>query len=175
MLSRHPTFDVDLTLSSDPDCTGRNIFRDDRTGRGIGTVANCHRRDQDRIATNSDVIANNGRMLVFAVVVGEDRCRADVGSFTDRGVTYVRQVRHLATRANRGLLHLDKGTDLASLTQFGTWPQEREWTNRRMLVNNGAVAMTAKDVRSGTHLSTNQRCVGTDDGSATHGATRVDC
>ena len=107
MLSRHPTFDVALTLSSDPDCTGRNIFRDDRTGRGVGTVANCHRRDQDRIATNSDVIADNGRMLVFAVVVSADRCRANVGSFTDPGVTYGLQGRHLAPRANGGLFHLD--------------------------------------------------------------------
>ena len=81
----------------------------DGPGAGRGAVAD--RRPGRRTCCCEPVRACRpivGAVLGDAVVVGEDRARADVGALADLGVADVGQVRHLGAVADLGVLGLDE-------------------------------------------------------------------
>ena len=99
------------------------------------------------------------RCFVDAVVVGEDRARADVGALADLGVADVGEVRHLGAVADLGVLGLDERADLAAGAQLGPGPQVGERPDGRALADHGELAVGADDARARADLAVLQRRV----------------
>src|SRR4029079_4944154 len=93
----------------------------------------------------ADVRADDGAVLLDAVVVGEDRPRADVRLLADLGVADIRQVGHLRARADLGVLGLDESADLAATAEHGSRPEVRERTDIRLRSDDRAGALGPYD------------------------------
>ena len=98
---------------------GSTSLADDGAGPDVGAVADGDRRDEHGVASRRSCAGRRGVVLGDAVVVGEDRARADVGALADRGVAGIGQVRHLGAVADVGVLGLDEAADLALGAELG--------------------------------------------------------
>ena len=152
---------------------GGTSFGDDRSGRGVGAVADRHRRDQAVVAAHADVVADRGAVLVRPVVVDDDRARADVAALADRGVADVGQVRHLGAVADLGVLDLDVGADLAAGAEHGAGPQVAERADGRVLADLRAGGVALEDGRALADLAVGQRGVRADDGVPSYNGVSV--
>ena len=109
--------DVLLLLARDAERPRRHVARDDRAGRRERVVADGDRGDDGRVAAGAHAVADAGRVLVVAVVVGGDVAGGDVAVPADDRVADVAEVRHLAALADAAVLDLDEGAGLGALGQ----------------------------------------------------------
>ena len=72
--------------------------------RPYRAVANLDRRDQHRIRTDLDIIADLGVVFVLAVVIAGDRAGADIGIFADRRVAEIGQMAGFRASSERRFL-----------------------------------------------------------------------
>src|SRR6478752_7180126 len=116
---------LDVALRGDAQCqgSGGHVLTDDCAGTGLGTVSDPNGRDEDVVRTGVHLVADLGAVLGEVVVVRRDDARADVR------VADVREVRDLAPLADRGVLRLDEGADLALRREHRVGPQVRERTH----------------------------------------------
>src|SRR5690606_26283829 len=92
--------------------------------RGTGT--DLDGRDQARVRADERVVADDGAMLVRAVVVACDRAGADIDAFADGGIADVAQMIDLAAVGNPALLRLDEVADLDLARELGTRAHPRK-------------------------------------------------
>ena len=83
----------------------------------VGAFAHGHGRDELRVAADERALADGRRVLLEAVVVAEDRARADVGARADDAVAQVGEVIGLGAPAHAGLLGLDEVADVRLFAQ----------------------------------------------------------
>ena len=91
------------------------------------------------------MVADDGAVLHDAVVVDDDRGRADVGSFADFDVTDVGQVGHLRAGAHDGVLGLDVGTELGLGRKARARADEGERTDQGTRPELSAAGLGAHD------------------------------
>src|SRR6478735_2330428 len=114
-----PPLDVALRGDAESEGTGGHILADDRPGPGLRAVSDPNGRHEDVVRPGVDLVPDLGAVLGQVVVVRGDRAGAEVDPAADRGVADVRQVGHLAALADRRVLDLDEGADLALLAEVG--------------------------------------------------------
>src|SRR6188472_3884578 len=107
--------DVALARAGHAEGPFGHVFGDDGTGRGVGVVAQLHRRDEGRVDRGLHPLAElrAGLLPGLRVVVGGDRGGPEVGRLSDVRVADVGEVRDLAARADVRVLDLDEGAGLA--------------------------------------------------------------
>src|SRR5690606_32292162 len=157
-----PSLDVALTGPRDRHGARRDVLDDHRARGRVGAVAHLHGRDDHVVAADPHVRADHAAVLVDAVVVHEDRARADVGSLADLGVADVRQVRDLRPLAQVGVLGLDVGADLGLARQAGAGPQVREGADGGLGADLRLRAHRVDHGRAGAHAGVGQRAAGAD-------------
>src|SRR5215207_7827467 len=108
-----PPLDVALRGHAERQSTGGHILADHRSGPGLRACTDPNRRHEHVVRPGVHLVADLGAVLGDVVVVRGDRARAEVDAGPDRRVADVRQVRHLAALADRGVLGLDERADLA--------------------------------------------------------------
>src|SRR5207247_9825014 len=96
----YPAGDVALAAAGDAHGARRHVVGDDAARRGVGAVADRHRRDEHVAGPGAGVPADRAAVLGDPVVVDEHRGGADVRALADRRVTAVGQVRHLYALAD---------------------------------------------------------------------------
>ena len=108
------------------------------------------RRDQDRAAADEAAVADRAGVLRLAVVVGEDRARADVDPSADGGVAQVGQVLGLAVASQARLLGLGEVADLGPVLEHGAGAQVREGPDLAVLADRdpGADHRAGQDARA---------------------------
>src|SRR5947199_6693015 len=79
-----PTLDVALLAGADGQGPSRNIVPDRRAGADVCSLADGHRRDQLRVASNERAVFDDRGLLRHTVVIARDRARPDVHLFADR-------------------------------------------------------------------------------------------
>lgn len=94
------------------------------------------------------LVADLSAVLGEIVVVRGDGTRAEVHPAADRGVADVREVGHLAALADRRVLRLDEGADLAALGEDRAGPQVRERAHGRARADDGEGPVGTADGRS---------------------------
>ncbi len=141
----------------DPEGARRHVTGDDRTGGGVGAVADAHRRHQHRVDADERPGADRRAVLRGAVVVGGDRAGPDVRSRADVGVADVRQVRHLRPGADGGILDLDERARLGARLEHRSGPQIGERADAHALADLGALSVGVHDPRLRAHHGVDQR------------------
>src|SRR5581483_7698052 len=107
----------------------RHLPRNHRTRTHRRAGAHGHRRDQHHVRADRGVVADDGAVLVGAVVVGGDGARADVNLAPDRAVADVREMVHLARFGDVGLLDFDEIADVHVVGEPGARAQPGERTD----------------------------------------------
>src|SRR3954454_19748401 len=122
-----PASDAFLLAPPDGEHIRFNVLVDDRAGADDGSVAHDDGGNEGGIGTDEGALANHGLIFRKAVVIAGDRACADVGSRTDRGIAYIREVIHLRACRDVCLLELDEIAHLGLLgkPRSGTDPSER--------------------------------------------------
>src|ERR1017187_3107505 len=87
-------------------------MRDARARSNVCAVADVDGRDQRRVGTDEDSIADGGGVLMHAVVVAGDHSRANVDALADDRVAKGREVVALGAAAKRDLLGLAEVADM---------------------------------------------------------------
>src|SRR5690606_20348027 len=113
-----PSLEVPLRSHAHRERSGRDVLAHDRTGTGLRTRPERDGRDHDGVRAGVHMVADDRAVLVDVVVVGRDGARAEVDALADLGVADVRQVRHLAARADRRVLDLDEGSRLRAIGEL---------------------------------------------------------
>src|ERR687891_2780923 len=109
-----PALDRPLVGAFDGEGVGRDVLGDRGTGGGLGPLPDRHGGYQHGIGSDEGVVADGGAVLVGPVVVDEHGAGPDVDPGADVGVPDVAEMRDLGPRADRRLLDLDEGADLAA-------------------------------------------------------------
>src|SRR5690606_12681686 len=138
---------------------GRHVAADHGARAGAGPVTDLDRGDEGVVGGGLGVSADPGAVLRHAVVVGEDRARADVGALADLGVADVGQVGHLGAVTDLGVLGLHERADLAVGAEPGAGPQVGIGADRRAGTDYRQLAVGADDARAGADLAVLQRGV----------------
>src|SRR5215207_3282075 len=126
-----PPLDVALRSDAERQSTGGHILADHRSGPGLRACTDPNRRHEHVVRPGVHLVADLGAGLGDVVVVGGDRPGAVIHPGADRGVADVRQVRHLAAVADRGVLRLHERADLAPRAEVRARAQIRERTDAR--------------------------------------------
>src|SRR5690349_16537583 len=121
-----PPLDVALRGDAESQSAGRHILADDRPGPGLRAVSDPNGRHEDVVRPGVHLVADLGAVLGQIVVVRGDRTGAQVDPAADGRIADVRQVGHLASLADRGVLGLDEGADLALVAEVRARAQVRE-------------------------------------------------
>ena len=109
-----------------------HIVGDRRAGGHIGALADRDRRDELRVAANEGAVADDGLVLLLAVVVAGDRAGADVDVLADRRVSQIREVARFRLAAERGLFQLDEVADVGLALDDAARAEMRERAEHRV-------------------------------------------
>src|SRR5215831_1537090 len=118
---------VDLARPRDRQRILRHVLGDDAAGRDISAIADRNRRDQSRVRPDKHVVADDGPVLVEAVVIAGDRAGADIRAGADLAVAEIGEMVGLGAPAQPGRLHFDEIADmhLGFEHRAGAEPRER--------------------------------------------------
>ena len=141
-----PPVDVALPAAGDRDLAGVDVAVHGGTGGDVRAGRNGDGCDEHRVGADEAVGADVRHMLVDAVVVGEDRARADVRALTDDGVAAVGEVRHLGAVADLGVLRLDEAADLPLRPELGARTQVGVGADGGARADDGEVALGPLDL-----------------------------
>ena len=148
--------------------SGRHVLADHAAGARARAVPDVHRGDEGVVARRTRVPADDGAVLLDAVVVGEHRAGADVAPLADLRVPDVRQVRHLGAVADLRVLGLHEAADLAVGTELGAGTEVGERADVGPGADDRQLGMGAYDVGTRAHLDVLERAVRSDDGVLRH-------
>ena len=84
----------------------------------VSSIPHADRSDQRRIAADENAVADDGLVLVHAIIVAGDRTGSDVHARTDFGVAQIREVVGFRSLAQLDLLRLDEIADMRALPDF---------------------------------------------------------
>ena len=160
----HPAVDVALAPTGDGDLAGVDVTGEGAAGRDVGAVGDVDRRHEHGVGADERVLADRRVVLGDAVVVGEDRARADVGALADRRVAAVGEVRDLGAVADRRVLGLDEPADLALGAEDRAGAQVGERADGGAGADLGEVGLGALDLGALADLGVGEGRVGPDAG-----------
>src|SRR5688572_11661481 len=123
---------VHLPASRDCQRLIGHIVGDRRTGSHVGAFADRDRRDELRVAANEGAVADDGLVLLLAVVVAGDRAGADIDVLAYGRVSQVCEVARFRLAAERGLFQLYEVADVGLALDDAARAEMRERAEHRV-------------------------------------------
>ena len=110
---------------------------------GGGLVAHGDGRHQRGVRADAHFVADNGTVLVHAVIIAGNRACADIGVRADGRITDIRQMVRFAAAPDGAVFHFHEIADVHVVRQFGIRAQARIRADVRMAAH-GAVFQMRK-------------------------------
>ena len=111
---------------------GFAVFGNHAARAGGGLVAHGDGRYQRGVRADAHFVADNGAVLVHAVIIAGNRACADIGVRADGRITDIGQVVRLAAVPDGAVFHFHEIADVHVVRQFGIRAQARIRADVRM-------------------------------------------
>src|SRR5690606_24526680 len=109
---------VALLAARDAERVVGHVQREGGARADVGAVTDADGCDERGVRADERARADDGRVLLLAIIVAGDGARADVGARADLGVAKIGQVAGLGARAEARVLDLDEVADLGALAKL---------------------------------------------------------
>src|ERR1700680_532359 len=133
----YPVFFDNLARSANGESIRGHIIGHARSRGNVRTFAYSQRRNQGRIASDEDVIFDDGNVLLRAIVVTSDGSRSNVHVLADFRVSQIGQVVGLRAFSKPDLFSLHEVSHMRPLADLATWPKMRIRAQNRVSLDSG--------------------------------------